>query len=99
MNSQAQFSKNSTQAVAACERYEQIAGKPRGYKRINLLMDLKAADGVNGNPAIDWQKLMAFDDFNFLHDLGGISRHMDRQTGKIGGCFLIRSAKHEAVAA
>ncbi|MBK1793395.1 hypothetical protein JHL21_02645 [Devosia sp. WQ 349] len=92
------FSKNSDQAAKAAERYEQMTppAARSGYERINLMMDLTAADGVNGNRPIDWDRLIAADDFNFLHDIGGISRHVDRTTGHLGGCFLPRHTLPQA---
>lgn len=93
------FSKNVDQATAACERFESMAPAQRGYHRINLLMDLTAADGVNGNDQLDWDRLLAADDFNFLHDVCGISRHMNRETGEIGGHFLPRMRLRVHVAA
>ena len=36
--------------------------------------------------------LLAADDGNFAHDIGGISRHIDRETGKLGDCFVPRYA-------
>lgn len=93
------FSKNVEQATAACERFEAMAPTQRGYRRLNLLMDLTAADGVNGNDPLDWDRLLAADDFNFLHDIGGISRHINRETGEIGGHFLPRMRLRTSVAA
>lgn len=90
------FSRNIEQIGAACDRYEAMPGSKRGYQRINLMMDLSAADGVNGNAQLDWERLLAADDFNFMHDIAGISRHMDRDTGKIGGLFSPRFTKKSA---
>lgn len=92
------FSNNVREAAKACERFEKMSGarKTKNYKRENLLMDLTAADGVNGNDPIDWEKLMAFDDFNFLHDIGGIANHIDRSTGKLTGFFSPRATKQHA---
>jgi hypothetical protein len=95
----ADFSENKEQATEACERFERLCGTPRGYKRINLLMDLCAADGVNGNDPLDWDRLLAADDFNFLHDVGGISRHMNRDTGELTDCFVPRLRKRTSAAA
>ncbi len=88
----AQFSRNVERAAEAAKRFEGMVPKSqrKGYARINLVMDLTAADGVNGNRPIDWDRLLAADDFNFMHDIGGISRHIDRSTGRIGGHFLPR---------
>lgn len=57
-----------------------------------LTMDLMAANGVNGNLALDLVSLLATDDANFVHDIAGIQSHMDRGTGRIGGCFVPRFA-------
>ncbi len=54
-------------------------------------MDVTATH-LNGCP-LSLRKLLGFDDFNFLHDLGGIYRHLNRRTGALQGCFLPRSAK------
>lgn len=87
-----EFSTNRVAALHAATRYEKMMGRdlPADYRRDFLLMDLGAADGVNGNPPLDWDRLLEADDFNFLHDLEGISRHMDRSTGRLGDCFVPR---------
>ncbi len=61
--------------------------------RIDIEMDLEATHS-NGCP-LDFEKLLAFDDFNFLHDIGGIAVHLDRSTGVLGDFFLPRSAKKQ----
>ena len=58
--------------------------------RMSLQMDIMAANGVNGNDPIDLTRLLDADDFNFAHDVFGIERHMDRETGLIGGFFSLR---------
>lgn len=60
-------------------------------ERIGIEMDILATH-ANGCP-LDLGKLVAFDDFNFAHDIGGIGRHLDRTTGRLGGCFLPRCAR------
>ena len=55
-----------------------------------LAMDITAAH-ANGCP-LDLVGLLAADDFNFAHDIGGIQRHIDRETGRLGGHFLPRFA-------
>lgn len=61
-----------------------------------ITMDLEACHS-NGCP-MDFARLESADDFNLLHDVGGISRHLDRSTGKLTGMFLPRFAKKEMVA-
>lgn len=60
------------------------------YRRpmLNFVMDITACH-ANGNP-LDLPKLLAFDDFNFGHDVFGIEAHLDRETGKLGDCFSPR---------
>jgi hypothetical protein len=60
-------------------------------------MDLMATH-ANGCP-LDFAKLAGFDDFNLVHDVSGIQRHIDRDTGTLGGCFLPRCALPETVEA
>lgn len=45
---------------------------------------------------LDLAKLLEADEFNFLHDVGGIVRHIDRETGKLRHHFLPRCAGRTA---
>lgn len=56
----------------------------------NLRMDLAACHSMDIK--LDFEKLLDFPRFDLAHDLGGIRRHIDRETGKLGGCFLPRCA-------
>lgn len=58
--------------------------------RLTLDMDLTACH-ANGCP-LDFAKLESFDAFNFSHDVFGIVRHIDRDTGKLTRCFVPRCA-------
>lgn len=60
------------------------------YKRIDALMDVNAAH-ANGCP-LRLADLLAADDGNFGHDVFGIRRNLDRETGKLGGHFSPRYA-------
>lgn len=42
---------------------------------------------------LDLKKLLAFDDFNFNHDVGYIYLHINRTTGLLENCFLPRCAR------
>jgi len=57
---------------------------------LDRVMDL-AACHCNGT-ALDLEKLLGADDFNFIHDLGGIRKNMDRNTGKLKNFFVPRCA-------
>lgn len=56
--------------------------------KLDITMDLSATH-ANGTP-LNLDKLLAFDDFNFAHDLYGIYRHLDRDTGELMDCFMPR---------
>lgn len=74
---------------AAADRAVALAKKAGvKYRKLDAAMDLTAAH-LNGSK-LDLLKLVAADDFNFGHDVFGIRRHLDRSTGKLGGCFVPR---------
>ena len=57
---------------------------------LNLTMDLAAAHIAC---PLNLEKLLKADNFNFLHDIEGIRRYIDRNTGKMKKCFLPRYLK------
>lgn len=59
--------------------------------KLDLCMDLNAVHS-NGLP-LDFDKLLAFDRFNFVHDMRGIYAHIDRDTGKLKNHFVPRCAR------
>ena len=61
------------------------------FDRMNLHMDVTACH-ANGCPLLLDQLLHAAENSSFAHDVWGISRHIDRRTGKLTGCFLPRYA-------
>lgn len=61
--------------------------------RISILMDILATH-ANGCP-LRLADLANADDYNFAHDVFGIGRHLDRETGKLTGHFLPRFAAAE----
>lgn len=62
-------------------------GNPE-LQRMDLMMDITACH-LNGTP-LDLEALMEFNDFNFWHDLSGITSHLNRTTGKLEYEFLPR---------
>ena len=55
-----------------------------------LMMDITATHANGCRLRLeDW---LAADDLNFIHDIAGIWRHLNRVTGKLEGCFLPRFA-------
>lgn len=60
----------------------------RDIKAMDLSMDITACH-ANGCP-LRLRELLNADDFNFVHDVFGINRHIDRDTGQMMNCFLPR---------
>lgn len=61
-------------------------------QKIDLFMDL---DYVNDVCPLDFDRLLAFDDENFAHDITGIYKHFDRATKTLKDCFVPRCSKPE----
>lgn len=57
------------------------------------IMDLEACHA--NDMELDFQMLLDFDLCDFLHDIYGISYHIDRSTGKLQNCFVPRCAKKQ----
>lgn len=86
--------REETDLIAAiCQRAESLGWE---RDRMGTVMDL-AACHANGCP-LDFQRMSEADNFNLMHDVAGIARHIDRTTGKLTDCFLPRFAKREAFA-
>jgi len=64
---------------------------------LSLHMDITACH-ANGCK-LDLLKLLCFPDFDFAHDVFGISRHINRTNGKLMNCFLPRCSVQEEVEA
>lgn len=58
------------------------------YPLMDADMDITACH-CNGNP-LRLNDLLAADDANFAHDVFGIYRHIDRETGALKNCFSPR---------
>ena len=58
--------------------------------RLQLSMDLCAANTVC---PLDGEALLAFPDLDFFHDIAGIHRHLNRETGELNDCFQPRCAR------
>jgi hypothetical protein len=84
--------KDSARIQAIAER----AVREFSFDYVTVALDINACH-CNGTP-LDLEKLFKADAFNFLHDVVGINRHLDRDTGKLTRCFLPRcAAQREAV--
>jgi len=57
--------------------------------KTTTIMDISAAQ-IDCPMRLD--ELLQADELNFWHDIGGISRHLDRETGQLTDCFVPRYA-------
>ena len=81
--------------VEICRRYEaanEAISSPGGLRdfRIDRMIDLEKIDEALD---MDWAGLLAAGDDDFMHDVAGIHRHMNRETGILENCFLPRFAR------
>lgn len=60
----------------------------QGESHGSIMMDIDACHS-NGCP-LQLQKLLEASRLDFIHDVLGIHRHIDRTTGKLQDCFLPR---------
>ncbi len=74
------------------KRYADLV-KAAGIKTTILhhQMDLTACH--NHGCALDFDRLEKADDFNLAHDVGGIHRNLNRETGELENCFRPRFAE------
>jgi len=79
--------------IRIAKRYEREHGRldPQAWK--GLIMDLNACHS-NGCP-LDLPSLLVGNMEDFGHDVGGIQKYIDRETGKLTQCFVPRHAKKE----
>lgn len=76
---------------AIVERAATLAHKyDTSVNRFELTMDITATH-ANGCP-LKLDELIQARDSDFVHDVFGIRRHIDRRTGQLGDCFLPRFA-------
>ena len=60
--------------------------------RINKLSLGMSIHATHDNCPLRLAELLKADDFNFSHDIYGISHNVDRNTGKLMNCFIPRFA-------
>ncbi len=76
--------------AARAEALARANGDTNTPTRMDFMMDVEAAHS-NGC-RLDLAKLAAFPDFDFVHDVFGIRRHINRENGQLEDCFLPRCA-------
>lgn len=93
-----QFTASKTETVAISQIADRVEALQRLRKfpadvwdsRTSLMMDIEACH-CNGNP-LDLAKLLTFPAFDLKHDLLGIARHLDRETGALRDHFSPRAS-------
>lgn len=91
MRTTMEHANSTSEAIKALNAYEALGLELPG-EFLHHVMDLTAADGVNGNAPIDWTELMA-SAATLAHDVGGIIQHINRETGELEDFFVPRSAR------
>lgn len=73
------------------DRYEPIYEEAAGNRldRLTLMMDLCV---THNNCPLKLQELLDGANADFVHDIAGIQRHINRRTGQLEDCFLPRYA-------
>lgn len=88
------FGPLSEKEEALIKRIADRAGELLGRgARVTVCMDITACH-LNGTP-LRLEDLAEADQFNFLHDVTGINRHLNRETGELTGHFLPRFVRRE----
>lgn len=75
---------------AIVQRAENLGWKGN---RMTTVMDLTACH-LNGCP-LDLQRMKTAPDYSVIHDVAGIARHIDRETGKLRDHFSPHCAARE----
>lgn len=80
------------QDLKIAKRYESTCRKAgvKPVKRMDTMMTLHFA---NLDDLLDYERLLSFPDFDFMHDVIGMLRHMDRSTCKLVGFFSPRCSR------
>ncbi len=88
------FDCSKTEFAAISQIADRACALNPDLSRLNLEMDL-ATTHTRGCP-LDFARLLGASDSDFLHDISGISHHLNRKSGKLKGHFIPRCAMPEA---
>lgn len=83
--------KDNSALARVVARATLLANDDPDFNKLEFEMDITAAHC--NSTKLNLEKLLTFDDFNFLHDVLGIQRHLDRGTGKMMNCFVPRCSR------
>ena len=67
---------------------DRAVGRWTNIDRMSLMMDLEATHS-NGCE-LEFRLMLKADDYNLSHDIFGIMKHIDRETGELTDCFIPR---------
>ena len=84
-------SQGETRTISAIAKRAVAILPERLGSRMDLIMTLEAVHG--GACRLNLSGLLAASDGDLLHDVVGMLRYLDRDTGELTGCFLPRYAK------
>lgn len=84
----------STKDRAIIRQIAERAVQELNVGRLDTLMDITATH-CNGNP-LRLADLLSANAFNFAHDIYGIARHLNRETGALMDFFSPRYSQREA---
>ena len=82
----AQVTKEQLELIEECA----IRAEAHGFEKINTMMDLTYC--IEGGCNLRLKEMLDAEDFNFLHDVAGINRHLDHNTHSLRGGFWPRFA-------
>jgi hypothetical protein len=82
--------------MAIAKRFAGLVGDAYEIHMLSILMDIEACH-CNGCPLDLVGLLEASRDEDLAHDVGGISRYLNRDTGKLEGWFTPRYASHNVI--
>ena len=91
MSSEVQFNATKFDRAIVMKIAQRAHKELPGRSIMDWAMDVEATH-CNGNP-LRLEDMLAADGFNFLHDVTGIYRHLDRDTGELKGFFVPRFSK------
>lgn len=78
------------------QRAEDELFAPQGINQSTVSTEMDLCATIAQGVPLRLQELLDADMFNFAHDIGGIYRHIDRSTGKLGGFFWPRFARGQS---
>lgn len=84
------MSKGDDALIADCAKRAYPEMRKQNISKMDLMMDLEV---VHKQTPLRLKELLKADEFNFFHDICGIYRHLNRQTGELENCFVPRFAK------